>query len=209
MCVWTGIARSVAATATAARCLTASLLPPAGILRVWDDVFSTSRPVEARQPDGSATLLAHLLYMVMPQRFPALQPPAAAAAAQLQPQQQQTRTPPERATAGVSSDPLGVSGEAAAAADARAPSPSPAAAAEQPSSSQPQQQQQQPPDAAAAQRAHLLPSGWPDARAASVLVCGVSPDWCTPLAWLHANLRAADGFLYIVVHLTETPAPRE
>ncbi|WIA28691.1 hypothetical protein OEZ86_011227 [Tetradesmus obliquus] len=29
----------------------------------------------------------------------------------------------------------------------------------------------------------------------------VEPDWCTPLAWLHANLKAADSFLYIVVHL--------
>jgi hypothetical protein len=36
-----------------------------------------------------------------------------------------------------------------------------------------------------------------------VFVCGVQPDWCTPLAWLHAHLKAADCFLYIVVHLIQ------
>jgi hypothetical protein len=57
-----------------------------------------------------------------------------------------------------------------------------------------QQQQQQSPD------------GWPDAADCRVLVCGVSPDWHTPLAWLHAQLRAADGFVYVVVHLRAAAA---
>jgi hypothetical protein len=45
----------------------------------------------------------------------------------------------------------------------------------------------------------VLPSHWPSA---SVFVCGVQPDWCTPLGWLHAHLGAADCFLYVVVHIT-------
>lgn len=48
---------------------------------------------------------------------------------------------------------------------------------------------------------HVLPPDWPD-QGICVLVCGVQPDWCTPLAWLYTHMRAADGFLYIVVHLT-------
>lgn len=49
---------------------------------------------------------------------------------------------------------------------------------------------------------HILPPGWP-ARGVGVFACGVQPDWCTPLGWLYTNLRAADGFLYIVVHIKQ------
>lgn len=46
----------------------------------------------------------------------------------------------------------------------------------------------------------VLPAGWP--ALCAVYVCGVQPDWRTPLGWLHANFKAADGFLYVVVHLS-------
>lgn len=39
---------------------------------------------------------------------------------------------------------------------------------------------------------------WPKSCAA--FVCGIQPDWHTPLSWLHVNMKAADGFLYVVVH---------
>lgn len=55
----------------------------------------------------------------------------------------------------------------------------------------------------AAAEGHVLPRSGPVAGV-RVFVCGVQPDWCTPLGWLHRNLRAADGFLYIVVHLLDT-----
>ena len=36
-----------------------------------------------------------------------------------------------------------------------------------------------------------------------VLVAGISPPLDAPLAWLHANLHAADYFLYVVAHLAD------
>jgi hypothetical protein len=52
--------------------------------------------------------------------------------------------------------------------------------------------------AAAAGSIELSPQ-WPTQSA--VYVCGIHPDWRTPLGWLHANLKAADGFLYVAVHI--------
>ena len=43
---------------------------------------------------------------------------------------------------------------------------------------------------------------WVEARMQQVLVAGISPPLEAPLAWLHAQLHAADYFLYVVVHLT-------
>ncbi|KAF8072664.1 Snip1 [Scenedesmus sp. PABB004] len=159
----------------------------------WQATYSSSRPVEVTQPDGSATLLAHLLHTVMPRRFPAPVPAAGAAAGAAQPpephalqeqqQEQQEQQGPAAEAAGTPSsppdDPLraavaapGDEGGGAAAAEAPSPPPPP------------------PPVPLAA--SHVLPAGWPRAAA---LVCGVQPDWLTPLAWLHAQLGAADGFL--------------
>lgn len=210
----------------------------------WQQVFSTSRPVEVLQPDGSPTLLAHLVHLAMPAAFPAPVHPAAAAAPQQQQQQeggrQQHDVPAEapaaaaepQREAGVQlepGDPLGVAAaagtaaaddaagaaEAAEAAGGQAEPPPPAAAADEggdtapPAAGAPAEAAAEGPGgsrdpqavqgaAAAAVPAATLPDGWP---AAVVLVCGIQPDWCTPLGWLHANLRAADAFLYVVVHL--------
>uniref|UniRef100_A0A383VVF5 Autophagy protein 5 n=1 Tax=Tetradesmus obliquus TaxID=3088 RepID=A0A383VVF5_TETOB len=228
---------------------------------VWEQTYSSSRPVEVLQPDGSPTLLAHLVHAVLPQQFPAPVPPAAAAAmpqptAQQQQQQgseQQLELPVSQATAAVSEqqqqqqdtaeavDPLGAASDAAVEPAAggvdvgSSGSKAPAAASEgnsgsaeaEPGSnaagdaaaaatvaadrqtsdvagSSAASREGAAPAAAAAVAAtapsHELPDGWP-ASDAAVFVCGVQPDWCTPLAWLHANLKAADSFLYIVVHL--------
>ena len=43
---------------------------------------------------------------------------------------------------------------------------------------------------------------WAEARMQQVLVAGISPPLEAPLAWLHAQLHAADWFLYVIVHLT-------
>ena len=61
-----------------------------------------------------------------------------------------------------------------------------------------QQQQAQQPEAGE-------PPGelaWVEARMQQVLVAGISPPLEAPLAWLHAQLHAADYFLYVVVHLS-------
>lgn len=156
-----------------------------GVLQLWEQVFSTSRAVELQQPDGSATLLAHLLHAVMPQRFPALQPAAASGA-------EAARQPDSAAAAAADagSDPLGALGGGSSGGPAAEP------VASSSSSSQPP-----PPPHAAGSRPAAVSPGWPGGGACRVLVCGVTPDWSTPLGWLHAQLHAADGFLYVVVHV--------
>lgn len=255
----------------------------AGLVGVWSEVYSTSRALEAQQPNGSSTLLAHLVHAVLPQRFPAPQQAATAAAAaarsgstdsmqQQGPQQAgaaQRVQPPEgalhEAQQGSPAGPPAVSEPLGGEGDSQATQPQdaqhaesaedplgvlgstsrPAAGAEQQGSgdgsagavldsalagqsctaavaagaSQDQGQQhssdrsstpqeaQQPSGSAvntagcadAAGGGVVLPAHWP--QQCAVYVCGIQPDWCTPLGWLHANLKAADGFLYVVVHL--------
>jgi hypothetical protein len=221
---------------------------------VWSDVYSTNRAIEVQQADGSATLLAHLVHHVMPQRFPALQQqqqgPVQAAGSSIphgaaqQQQALQTEVPlagaaaadsgdlthqqdaMQQAQAEAASDPLGVltsthsEPAAAGAADGDEPGSSRGARAEAADvaaaaasgNSRPDSQPSQPladlsASSAAAAPADsvqaagdvVLPASWP--AACAVYVCGVEPDWRTPLGWLHANFKAADGFLYVVVHL--------
>jgi hypothetical protein len=223
---------------------------------VWSNVYSTNRAVEMQQPDASATLLAHLVHQVMPQRFPALQQRqgvvrAAASSrphgAAQQEQALQTVGPAARAAAADSADlahkqdPMqGVQPEAAsdplgglnstcsqpAAADGaggdeqtgssgageEAADDAAAAAAAVSGNSRPDTQPSQPqaelsvpsaasaaPDSSQAGGDFVLRASWP--AACAVYVCGVQPDWHTPLGWLHAHFQAADGFLYVVVHL--------
>jgi hypothetical protein len=204
--------------------------PHAGLLGVWSDVYSTNRAVEVQQADGSATLLAHLVHTVMPQHFPAPQqlgPTVAAAAvgspaggSEQQQQQQPAGDPPD--AGGGAEQPAAVAATAAGsdqqgAAAAGDPlgvlaSTSSLAAAGQVSSGSSQVTQQTLQDAtqgmpassdegaaaAAAGGVELSPQ-WPTQSA--VYVCGIQPDWRTPLGWLHANLKAADGFLYVAVHI--------
>jgi hypothetical protein len=214
----------------------------AGLIGVWEDVYSTNRAMEVQQPDGSATLLAHLVYVVMPQRFPAPQQPAAGPAARdssihsqdTQPQQQEPPLQQQQQEAEAqlhessrdagseagqpqqaqvdAGDPLGVLATAgshpAAAATADSPSSSKpisaAADAAAAAATSPPQETSTPGEAAAGSSAAagelVLPASWPSSCA--VYVCGVQPDWRTPLGWLHTNFKAADGFLYVVVHLT-------
>lgn len=263
-------------------CACALLCVTIGLVGVWSEVYSTSRALEAQQPDGSSTLLAHLVHAVLPQRFPAPQQAATAAGGaaradssdsmrgqqQMGPAQQklppegplqeaqqglpagppaapgplggegesQATQPQEAQHAESADDPLGVLGStsrpaagaeqqgsggssAAAACDSgpAGQSCSTAAAAgasqgqgQQHSSNRSSTQQedaQQPSDSAvntagcadAADGGVVLPAHWP--QQCAVYVCGIQPDWCTPLGWLHANLKAADGFLYVVVHI--------
>lgn len=209
---------------------------------MWSDVYSTNRAIEVQQPDGSATLLAHLVHVVMPQRFPAPQQAAAGPAArdssiQLQDTQPQQQEPPlqqqqQEAEAQLhessrdagseagqpqqaqvdAGDPLGVLATAgshpaaAAAADAPSSSKPPNATADAAASgaSSPSHFPGTAGEAAAGSSAPagevVLPASWPSSCAA--YVCGVQPDWRTPLGWLHTSFKAADGFLYVVVHLT-------
>ncbi|KAF6263705.1 autophagy protein Apg5-domain-containing protein [Scenedesmus sp. NREL 46B-D3] len=238
---------------------------------VWEQVFSSSRPVEALQPDGSPTLLAHLVHAVLPRQFPAPVPPAAGAAGaasqqvcqrqrQQQQQQQQQQQHGEEQPLGHAAqgagaaasevqqrqqspgDPLGaaagaadldaavsVTGSDSSKADAAAGEDSsrtaeakpgrtpeddarklvdgaaaagaPAAAGEQRPGVESSSVTSSQAPAAAVVPSHELPDGWPASPV--VFVCGVQPDWRTPLAWLHANMKAADCFLYIVVHLVQ------
>lgn len=157
----------------------------AGLIGVWSDVCSSTRAVEVQQPDGSATLLAHLAHLVMPQRFPALV-------------QQQQQLDTAAGSSGVQQQE--VAGQLAAAANplgVLTPSTQPAAAGTAAGSSSSSLS----PAAAAAGDATVLPQQWP-ASCSAVYVCGVQPDWCTPLGWLHEHMKAADGFLYVAVHLS-------
>eukprot|EP00878_Enallax_costatus_P028930 GHUV01031296.1.p1 GENE.GHUV01031296.1~~GHUV01031296.1.p1 ORF type:complete len:520 (+),score=168.61 GHUV01031296.1:310-1869(+) len=208
-----------------------------GLLEVWSDTYSSSRPIDLTQADGSATLLAHVLHTVMPQEFPAPCSPAGvtqlpAVGGQHEQQQQATTaqlpvSPGASNTsaagaagvdteAAVASDPLMLHGSCTAvraeagAADPAEGQPSAAGTAGSPDAiaEAPEQLQSMPavtsPRACTVSAAanHVLTSDWPS-KGVSVLVYGVQPDWCTPLGWLHAHLRAADGFLYIVVHVLE------
>lgn len=160
-------------------------------------MFSSTRAVEVQQPDGSTTLLAHLAHLVMPQRFPALvqqQQCTAAGSTSVQQQADEAGAAPAASSqqrqvaeqvAAAGPDPLG----------ALMQSTEPAAGTAAGSSSAPS-----PPPAAAGDTA-VLPQQWP-ASCSAVYVCGVQPDWCTPLGWLHEHMKAADGFLYVAVHLT-------
>lgn len=158
-------------------------------------MFSSTRAVEVQQPDGSTTLLAHLAHLVMPQRFPALVQQQQCTAAGSTSVQQVDEAGP--APAASSQQQLVAEQVAAAAADplgALTLCTEPAAGTAAGSSSAPS------PPAAAGDTA-VLPQQCP-ASCSAVYVCGVQPDWCTPLAWLHEHMKAADGFLYVAVHLT-------
>eukprot|EP00879_Flechtneria_rotunda_P027378 GHRR01029326.1.p1 GENE.GHRR01029326.1~~GHRR01029326.1.p1 ORF type:complete len:438 (+),score=154.99 GHRR01029326.1:191-1504(+) len=225
------------------------------LLGILDQTYSTSRPLAATQPDGRPTRLAHVLNMVMPQRFPSLeqQPSstahaAVATASRRRQQQQQQQQHLQQEQQEQQQQPAGsqavtaTSSKAAVLSKAQAPGDdhsqttykavdpnsnvSSSRGSSQPGAPLPQTTST--PKAAASSSARetsnrltekaqsttsnedqeqagttsscVLPSSWP---AASVMVCGVQPDWLTPLPWLYAHLRAADCFLYIVVHLVE------
>lgn len=210
--------------------------PTAGLIDVWSNTYSSSRPVDLAQPDGSATLLAHVLHMVMPQQFPA---PFVAAGEVAQPSADGRQQEPQQsavaaqltASSGTSSSPAtGMLNAADAVSETSAADPlrvpnrpiatcseavtaeglpgSAATATASPATAEVSYQQQTTSAVNPAKAAtivlpaanHVLVSGWPT-QGISVAVCGVQPDWCTPLGWLHSHFRAADGFLYIVVHV--------
>lgn len=159
---------------------------------MWSEVYSSSRAIEVQQPDGSSTVLAHLVHTVMPQRFPApqqQQQQAVASSSIEQPQgnaaQQQSIQPQgdgQEQQQAAATDPLGVLSSS---------SSKPSASSSDTGAVQE--------GTAAAAAGGVLPAQWP--QSCAVYVCGIQPAWCTPLGWLHANLKAADGFLYVVVHL--------
>jgi hypothetical protein len=198
----------------------------AGLLGVWSDVHSTNRAVEVQQADGSTTLLAHLVHAVMPQHFPALQQlgPSAATkgsdAGSSERQQQQAGDPvdagsraeqsPAAAATAAGSDQQAAAGDTGGPLGVLASTSSPAVGQGTSASSQITQQalsdaaQGVPVSASSGEGAAVagsiqLSPQWPTQSA--VYVCGIQPDWRTPLGWLHAHLKAADGFLYVAVHI--------
>ncbi len=230
---------------------------------VWERAAATSRPVEALQPDGAPTTLAHALHRAAPALFPEPPPttaPAAAAAAagrggseggaaaseaparggaggaaaaargaaeradvgDLGPLGSQEGTAAGEEAAGdgqqqpgpAEEEAAGTSGGAAVASTAAADGDGSAEEAARPQGSGGSSTTTQ---AAAALQAALTAAkrgphpgaaaveAWAKRQASKcrVVAAGVELQLHAPLAWLHAQLHAADLFLYLCVHMKQ------
>ncbi len=197
----------------------------AGMLAVWGSTQSTSRPVDALQPDGSPTLLLHLLHAIAPVLFPAssLPRPSAVAAAPADaaveaapaadsdaatPTSSQDTDPNQGQPAGTynkaDASPSGqgdgpVSDPLGAVVGNRPALPQPAATRSS-SNAEPASDEAESAAGTASRPCdnHSSPH--------TVIVAGVQPSLDTPVAWLHAQLHAPDYFLYVVVHCAAAQA---
>lgn len=194
------------------RLFTRPAAPAGGVLSLWAEGSATSRPVAATLPHGSWTTLADCLLALAQQHCEAAARPAAAAAAgcatapleQLASQAALAEARQDSTAIECSvSEPLGasllrasISESAASRTDSGDPSDATPATASSVAGAGPSQPPEEGPwlqAALVAQRAsfsRLRGECW---------VAGLQPPADTPLAWLHANFHAADGFLYIVV----------
>ena len=184
----------------------------AGYLSSYEGIAYTSRSVESRRPDGTLVSLGEALRPLVADyagaaagaAAPAATPPApaggppagpaagaaGASEAALATEDSGTEEAGEGAAERSGASGAGsAGGEEARDTSAAAPTGSPAAAQPGPSSQEWQQRQwgEEPGQ-----------QGGPEFTA---LVGGVSPPLETAVAWLHANMHAADYFLYVVVHV--------
>lgn len=189
---------------------------PGGYLASYEDIAVTSRPVAALAADGAPLSLRQALQPLLEEMLRrgasvGVGSATSVAAGQLQSQlgtPAVARSSGDGGAAGVATSAdeelpalapdASVGGNVATSAAAAAAPSAAEAAAEAAAAAVAGDDNDGPVVAAAAAAAALLEAA---AAAGRVLVGGAAPPLDSPLAWLHAQLHAADYFLYVIVHM--------
>lgn len=194
-----------------------------GYLSSYEDLACTSRPVAALAADGSGITLRQALLPLVEECLAdasaedaAASPAPGAAGPGVQADQggaeggrpagtdADAEAPPEPAEAEASScshDGVVVPGSPGAAEPSSTPANMPVAEAASAAEEARAAGRTPVPAAAAAVQTAAGEVLERAAAARGLLICGTAPPLDAPLAWLHAQMHAADHFLYVVLHL--------